>query len=178
MRPTIIFFFTAFSIFSCGKKVVVSNVLATSISPTIDTVAKNEVKGIDSVAKKIIEPLKIDDAELKLAPDDLNFNFLKAKSKIVWKTKQNQDTYTVDIRMKKDSLIWVNISQSGFTGATGLFSKNKVQLYQKINGEYFNLTYDRNKHFKTWASGHSQITFFRTTSFDQLTVRQQTKGHS
>ena len=142
MRLTIILFFTAFSIFSCGKKVVVSNVLATSISPTIDTVAKNEVKGIDSVAKKIIEPLKIDDAELKLAPDDLNFNFLKAKSKIVWKTQQNQDTYTVDIRMKKDSLIWVNISQSGFTGATGLFSKNKVQLYQKINGEYFDLTYD------------------------------------
>jgi hypothetical protein len=142
MRPTIIFFFTALCIFSCGKKVVVSTVLATSISPTIDTVAKKEVKGIDSVAKKIIEPLKIDDAELKLAPDDLNFNFLKAKSKIVWKTQQNQDTYTVDIRMKKDSLIWVNISQSGFTGATGLFSKNKVQLYQKINGEYFDLTYD------------------------------------
>lgn len=142
MRPTIIFFFTALSIFSCGKKVVVSTVLATSISPAIDTLAKKEVKGIDSVAKKIIEPLKIDDAELKLAPDDLNFNFLKAKSKIVWKTQQNQDTYTVDIRMKKDSLIWVNISQSGFTGATGLFSKNKVQLYQKINGEYFDLTYD------------------------------------
>jgi hypothetical protein len=142
MRPTIIFFFTALSIFSCGKKVVVSTVLATSISPTIDTVAKKEVKGIDSVAKKTIEPLKMDDAELKLAPEDLNFNFLKAKSKIVWKTQQNQDTYTVDIRMKKDSLIWVNISQSGFTGATGLFSKNKVQLYQKINGEYFDLTYD------------------------------------
>jgi hypothetical protein len=142
MRPTIIFFFTALSIFSCGKKVVVSTVLATSISPAIDTLAKKEVKEIDSVAKKIIEPLKIDDAELKLAPDDLNFNFLKAKSKIVWKTQQNQDTYTVDIRMKKDSLIWVNISQSGFTGATGLFSKNKVQLYQKINGEYFDLTYD------------------------------------
>jgi hypothetical protein len=142
MRPTIIFFFTAFSIFSCGKKIVISTVLATSISSTIDTLAKKEVKGIDSVAKKTIEPLKMDDAELKLAPEDLNFNFLKAKSKIVWKTQQNQDTYTVDIRMKKDSLIWVNISQSGFTGATGLFSKNKVQLYQKINGEYFDLTYD------------------------------------
>ena len=142
MRPTIIFFFTALSIFSCGKQVVVSTVLATSISPAIDTLAKKEVKGIDSVAKKTIEPLKMDDAELKLAPEDLNFNFLKAKSKIVWKTQQNQDTYTVDIRMKKDSLIWVNISQSGFTGATGLFSKNKVQLYQKINGEYFDLTYD------------------------------------
>ena len=142
MRRIIIFFFTTFSIFSCGKKVVVPTLLATSISQTVDTLAKKEVNLIDSVAKKTKEPLKIDDAELKLAPEDLNFNFLKAKSKIVWKTQQNQDTYTVDIRMKKDSLIWVNISQSGFTGATGLFSKNKVQLYQKINGEYFDLTYD------------------------------------
>jgi hypothetical protein len=142
MRPTIIFLFTAFSIFSCGKKVVVSTVLATSVSPPVDTVVKKEVMLIDSLEKKVIVPLKIDDAELKLAPEDLNFNFLKAKSKIVWKTQQSQDTYTVDIRMKKDSLIWVNISQSGFTGATGLFSKNKVQLYQKINGEFFDLTYD------------------------------------
>ena len=94
------------------------------------------------MVKKMIEPLKIEESELKLVTEDLNFNYLKAKSKIVWKTQQNQDTYTVDIRMKKDSLIWVNISQSGITGATGLFSKSKVQFYQKINGEYFNLTYD------------------------------------
>ena len=60
----------------------------------------------------------------------------------MWKTQQNQDTYTVDIRMKKDSLIWVNISQTGITGATGLFSKSKVQFYQKINGEYYRMSYD------------------------------------
>jgi hypothetical protein len=132
----------ACSIFSCGKRVLVSKIPATLINSNIDTVAKKEVKVIDSIVKKTIEPQKIEDAELKLVTEDLNFNYLKAKSKIVWKTQQNQDTYTVDIRMKKDSLIWVNISQTGITGATGLFSKSKVQFYQKINGEYFNLTYD------------------------------------
>ena len=80
MRRTIIFFFTAFSIFSCGKKVVVSTILATPISSIIDTLAKKEVNLIDSVAKKTIEPLKIDDAELKLAPEDLNFNFFYTQS--------------------------------------------------------------------------------------------------
>ena len=121
---------------------LISKLPATLITSNIDTLAKKELKAIDSIAKKILEPQKIDDAELKLATEDLNYNYLKAKSKIVWKTQQNQDTYTVDIRMKKDSLIWVNISQTGITGATGLFSKSKVQFYQKINGEYFNLTYD------------------------------------
>jgi hypothetical protein len=142
MRLSILFLFTACSIFSCGKKVIVSKIPATLIASNIDTLAKKEVQAIDSMVKKSLEPQKIDDAELKLATEDLNFNYLKAKSKIVWKTQQNQDTYTVDIRMKKDSLIWVNISQTGITGATGLFSKSKVQFYQKINGEYFNLTYD------------------------------------
>lgn len=49
----------------------------------------------------MIEPVKIEESELKLVTEDLNFNYLKAKSKIVWKTQQNQDIYTVDIRMKK-----------------------------------------------------------------------------
>lgn len=142
MRLSILFLFMACSIFSCGKRVLVSKIPSTLITSNIDTLAKKEVKVIDSMVKKTIEPQKIDDAELKLVTEDLNFNYLKAKSKIVWKTQQSQDTYTVDIRMKKDSLIWVNISQTGITGATGLFSKSKVQFYQKINGEYFNLTYD------------------------------------
>ena len=142
MRLSILFLFMACSIFSCGKRVLVSKIPSTLITSNIDTLAKKDVKVIDSMVKKTIEPQKIDDAELKLVTEDLNFNYLKAKSKIVWKTQQNQDTYTVDIRMKKDSLIWVNISQTGITGATGLFSKSKVQFYQKINGEYFNLTYD------------------------------------
>lgn len=142
MRLSILFLFMACSIFSCGKKVVVSKIPATLITSNIDSLVKKEAPAIDTIAKKVMEPLKIDDAELKLVTEDLNFNYLKAKSKIVWKTQQSQDTYTVDIRMKKDSLIWVNISQTGITGATGLFSKNKVQFYQKINGEYFNLTYD------------------------------------
>jgi hypothetical protein len=142
MRLSILFLFLAISIFSCGKKVVISKIPATLITSNIDTLAKKEVPSIDTMAKKVMEPQKIDDAELKLVTEDLNFNYLKAKSKIVWKTQQSQDTYTVDIRMKKDSLIWVNISQTGITGATGLFSKSKVQFYQKINGEYFNLTYD------------------------------------
>jgi len=142
MRLFILYVIIAFGIFSCDRKIVVSKIPATLMNTVLDTLVKKEVLIVDSVRTKTVDAPKIDDSELRLATEDLNFNYLKAKSRIVWKTQQNQDTYTVDIRMKKDSLIWVNISQSGFTGATGLFSKSKVQFYQKINGEYFNLTYD------------------------------------
>jgi len=120
---------------ACGKKI------ASTLKPAaviLDTLVIDT--GKDTIQISVPKP-EIKE-EPKVTIDDLNFNFLKAKSKIVWKTAKDQDTYTVDIRMKRDSIIWVNISQSGFTGATGLFSKDLVQFYQKINGEYYRMNYD------------------------------------
>lgn len=142
MKQLIVCSIIALSILSCGKRLVVSKLSSEVPIRVIDTTIKKEILLIDSLPKKLVEVPKTEDSEFKLASEDLSFNYLKAKSKIVWKTQEDQNTYIVDIRMKKDSLIWVNISQSGITGATGLFSKSKVQLYQKIDGEYYSLTYD------------------------------------
>lgn len=136
-----ILFWSIFIFQSCGKKVMVASKLT---NPLMDSIPVLPVKSPDTLLgtkREILSP-KIDFKEVKSPIDELNFNFLKAKSKIVWKTSEKSDSYTVDIRMKKDSLIWVNISQSGFTGATGLFSRDLVQLYQKIDNEYYRLTYD------------------------------------
>jgi len=120
---------------ACGKKIASTPQVAPVVMDTlvIET-------GKDTIRISVPKP-EIKE-EPKVIIEDLNFNYLKAKSKIVWKTAKDQDTYTVDIRMKKDSTIWVNISQSGFTGATGLFTKALVQFYQKINSEYYRFSYD------------------------------------
>jgi hypothetical protein len=47
----------------------------------------------------------------------------------------------VDIRMKKDSLIWMNISALGFSVASALFDKDVVKFYDKFHGEYNEYTY-------------------------------------
>ena len=96
----------------------------------------------DSIQKEVPKPIMASDQDSKEAADDLTFSYLKAKSRVAWKSGSNTDNYAVDIRVKKDSIIWVNISQAGLTGATGLFSQDRVQFYQKISGEYYNLTYD------------------------------------
>jgi len=120
---------------ACGKKIASTPQAAPAVMDTlvIET-------GKDTIRISVPKP-EIKE-EPKVIIEDFNFNYLKAKSKIVWKTAKDQDTYTVDIRMKKDSTIWVNISQSGFTGATGLFTKDLVQFYQKINNEYYQFSYD------------------------------------
>jgi hypothetical protein len=123
-------------------------VLACKSSPSVQVI---QPVLVDSVQINLpIDTLKV----VELAPelpsiedakesvDDLAFRYLKAKSKVAWRSGNNTDNYSVDIRVKKDSIIWINISQSGLTGATGLFNVDRIQFYQKISGEYYNMTYD------------------------------------
>jgi hypothetical protein len=115
---------------ACAPKATVTTIQ----EPTVDTIR------IDSTPMATVKPVEIVDQQA--TSDDLNFTYLKAKSKVVWKTKDNADTYIVDIRMKKDSIIWANISVSMISAAAVLFTKDRIQFYHKINNEYTNLTYD------------------------------------
>ncbi len=106
----------------------------------IDSTAKPIL--VDSVVKERVAQETSNELDSKEAADDLAFSYLKAKSRVAWKSGTNTDNYSLDIRVKKDSLIWVTISQSGLTGATGVFTQNRIQFYQKISGEYYDMTYD------------------------------------
>jgi hypothetical protein len=117
-----------------------SSVIQVAQEKQVDTI--RVVSMPDSVPQLIPQPIAATEQDSKESVEDLAFTYLKAKSRVAWKSGNNTDNYSVDIRVKKDSIIWVNISQAGLTGATGLFSQDRVQFYQKISGEYYNLTYD------------------------------------
>jgi hypothetical protein len=116
---------------------------STPIAPAQTVLADTVAHAIlvDTVVKNVPEerPNELDSKE---SADELAFRYLKAKSRVAWKSGNNTDNYSVDIRVKKDSLIWVTISQAGLAGATGLFTLDRIQFYQKISGEYYDLTYD------------------------------------
>jgi len=116
---------------------------STPIAPAQTVLADTVAHAIlvDTVVKNTPEerPNELDSKE---SADELAFRYLKAKSRVAWKSGNNTDNYSVDIRVKKDSLIWVTISQAGLAGATGLFTLDRIQFYQKISGEYYDLTYD------------------------------------
>ncbi len=135
--------------------VLVSAVLLQACSTSKPAMSLQDTSQVVSVPGRIIvdslkpsenpinvEIKKEEVEESKNLTDELNFSYLKAKSKVVWKSEQNQEHYTVDIRAKKDSIIWINISVAMVSGATGVFTKEKAQFYDKINGKYFSWSYD------------------------------------
>ena len=83
----------------------------------------------------------IENEEDKVKIDEIDFKYLKAKAKVAFKGPKESQNVNVDIRMKKDSLIWMNISALGFSVASALFDKGIVKFYDKFHGEYNEYTY-------------------------------------
>ena len=79
-------------------------------------------------------PVKvIENEEDKVKIDEIDFKYLKAKAKVAFKGQKESQNVNVDIRMKKDSLIWMNISALGFSVASALFDKGIVKFYDKFH---------------------------------------------
>ena len=133
----LILFFT-----SCKRRQINQSANVPVITDSTNVVSKQPYN--QDSAKVIIAdvPIKMaENEEDKLKIEDIDFRYLKAKAKVSYKTLNDNKTVTVDIRMKKDSLIWMNISQFGITGATALFNKDLVKFYNKIEGQYDEYTY-------------------------------------
>ena len=86
-------------------------------------------------------------ANLKLSTKELikenaklhpNFNTLQAKLKITLNKKEKTQTHTVNFRVKKDKMLWVNAS---FSVIRALVTPDKVRFYNKLDRTYFDGDY-------------------------------------
>lgn len=87
-----------------------------------------------SVAAKPTRP-GIDEARTNVA--EIDFRYLTAKSKISFKSNQQDiDNANVNIRVRKDSLIWLSISKLGIEAVRGLITRDSITIIDKIHKEY------------------------------------------
>ncbi len=78
---------------------------------------------------------RVEQARTEVA--DVAFSYLTAKAKIAFKSpKEEFDNATVNIRVQKDSLIWLSVSKLGFEAVRGLISRNSIVVIDKIHREY------------------------------------------
>jgi hypothetical protein len=111
----------------------------TSETPFSDsTTANTTLLGVDSSstgAAEAVESVKI---------NEVAFNYLTAKSKVSLESKsQNFDNTNVNIRMKKDSIIWLSITGVGLEVARGIITKDSIVFMDKIHRDYFVFSYEQ-----------------------------------
>lgn len=107
------------------------------------------VKPTDSLKVELPSP-----DELKLSVEEIDFSYLTSRSKVSFKSKdQNIDNANVNIRIKKDSVIWFNVKVVTFDVARGLFTQDGITILDMFHKEYYQFPYDSlSKKFGTTLS--------------------------
>ena len=70
-----------------------------------------------------------------LKSNEFHFNRLNAKLNIESTIDSTDNSFTVSLRMKKDSIIWMSISKLGIEGARVLITKDSVKFITHLPGQ-------------------------------------------
>jgi hypothetical protein len=133
-----------FGLISCHKQRP-----SKSAIPAKDSIVANGEK-TDYTSTPILDSVKIVSEALKI--QEISFNYLTAKSRFSFRgAQQDFDNTNVNIRMKRDSLIWVSVTGVGFEVARGLISRDSIVFMDKFHKDYFVFSYkelSRQYHFE------------------------------
>lgn len=78
----------------------------------------------------------------KLEVQEIDFEYFSGKAKINYKDDELDIKAKANIRIKKDSVIWIAFSAVGIQGARCLISKDSITIVNMVKKEYYVFNYD------------------------------------
>ncbi len=108
------------------------------------TPSKNPVENAGEANNSVDTSSAITESAAPLKLEEINFNYLTTKSKFSFKNhKEDMDNVTVNMRIRKDSLIWLSVTGVGLEVARGLITQDSILFADKIHKEFFKLSYEQ-----------------------------------
>lgn len=80
---------------------------------------------------------KKDSCKINFKYNNLIFNYFSAKGKISYQDQNNSYNANFNLRIKKDSIIWVSVSLFGVEGARFIITKDSIFGVNKMSKEYY-----------------------------------------
>lgn len=93
-------------------------------------------KGTNTTAVQTIVHKK-DSCELNFKYNNLSFNYFSAKGKLNYQDQNNSISANFHIRIRKDSLIWISVSQLGIEGARFIITKDSILGVNKLSRDVY-----------------------------------------
>jgi hypothetical protein len=110
-----------------------------------------------AVTNKDISTTEAKPETLQVQLEEIDFDYFSTRSKVNFRDQNEDQTATVNIRMKKDSLIWLSVNKVGIEGFRALITRDSIYVLDQVKKEYF---------VKDFKSLSEQFNF--TISYDLL----------
>jgi Domain of unknown function (DUF4292) len=121
--------------FIFGSKV--RSILASLLFSLVLVSCKHQQKITLNNGKCILDFKNAKTLTTNLNNNEFKFDRLNAKMSVDEEVDSVSNSFSVSLRMKKDSLIWMSISKIGIEGARVLITKDSVKFINTFNKQYF-----------------------------------------
>lgn len=95
---------------------------------------------LTACSKKITAPAAIV-PNAELAIEEIDFEYLHGKARMVLKDGNKEREVKAHIRVRKDSVIWMNFSVIGVQGGRALIDKDSITVISNVDKEYYVFDY-------------------------------------
>lgn len=92
---------------------------------------------ISACSKKIIPPSKTYIPSSSLAIEEIDFEYLHGKARMALRDGNKEQEVKANIRIRKDSVIWMNFSVIGIQGGRALINQDSITIISDVKKEYF-----------------------------------------
>src|SRR6478735_7898034 len=83
-----------------------------------------------------------------LAIEEIDFEYLHGKARMILKDGNKEREVKANIRVRKDSVIWMNFTVIGVQGGRALINQDSITIISNVDKEYYVFDYkDLSKRF-------------------------------
>jgi hypothetical protein len=95
-----------------------------------------------SCSKKVVTPtLDLGTAKPTLNVEEIDFEYMHGKARMVLRDANKEREVKANIRIRKDSVIWMTFSVIGVQGGKALINKDSITIVNNVDNEYFQFDY-------------------------------------
>jgi hypothetical protein len=91
---------------------------------------------LQSCSKKTITP-RTPAPQRNIAIEEIDFEYFHGKARINFRDEKKEKDVKANIRIRKDSVIWMDISVVGVSGARALVNHDSLTIRSNVDKEYF-----------------------------------------
>jgi hypothetical protein len=95
-----------------------------------------------SCSKKVVNPtIELSTARPTLNVEEIDFEYMHGKARMVLRDANKEREVKANIRIRKDSVIWMTFSVIGVQGGKALINKDSITIVNNVDNEYFQFDY-------------------------------------
>lgn len=94
-----------------------------------------------SCSKKVVSPITSTSPAVTLAVEEIDFEYLQGKARMVLRDSKKERDVKANIRIHKDSVIWMTFSVIGVQGGKALINKDSITIVSNVDKEYYVFDY-------------------------------------